>query len=406
MQKNSYFLIGDTHPEIICLASTITQKAEQCVVSVGFYLKDREFQKCAKLMSRFGVSEQLSKRVLPKEFDQIRIVRSLAIRDCFSWVFRKSIESKFLNFVKDALYFAHILYLNLRLRVSNPSIVVCYDHHRNLLIPKNSRVTVIALVAHPKEFNSRVNQARLIYPNWKFQKNEKLQLNEKLYDRADNFVVLSNYAAESFVKFGIERSRLHTINIGPKNGNKQILTMESFEDIKRIKCLYVGQLSFRKGVPAIAALSHRVDAHVQISIVTNSSTRAQEEMSTNSEVDRLNIINNPSRLILESAFRSSSVFLFPTFAEGFSLACIEAMSYGLIPIISYNSGVSEILEGTDLEAFIIEPGSATDMEKNILRLGKLTNHDFRRLRFLSYEISRSYTLDGFAEKLTRIVGYQ
>lgn len=406
MQKNSYFLIGDTHPEIISLASLIIQKGEQCVVSVGFYLKDREFQKCSKLMSRFGVSAQLSKRVLPKEFDQIRIVRSLAIYDCFSWVFRKSIESKFLNCMKDALYFAHILYLNLRLRVSNPSIVVCYDHHRNLLIPKNARVTVIALVAHPKEFNSRVNQARSIYPNWKFQKNEKLQSNKKLYERADNFVVLSNYAAESFIKFGIERSRLHTINIGPKNGNKQILTMESFEDFNRIKCLYVGQLSFRKGVPAIAMLSHRVDAHVQISIVTNSSTRAQEELFTNSEVNRLNIINNPSRLILESVFRSSSVFLFPTFAEGFSLACIEAMSYGLIPIISYNSGVSEILEGTDLEAFIIEPGSATDMEKNILRLGKLTNYDFRRLRFLSYEISRSYTLDSFAEKLTQIIRYQ
>lgn len=403
MQRFRYFLIGDTHPEVVSLALLLMQRGEKCIVSIGFYLKDKEFRKIEKFIGRFRLLDFLSKRVLPEELDNCVLIRSLSIYDCLAWILRRTYANKYFSVFLNVLYFFHVAYLNLRLVVIKPSIVVCYDHQTYFVMPKNSKVTVIALVSHPQEFNMKVNEAQNRFPDWKFQKIEKLQQNYRLYKRADNIVALSKYAAESFIRFGTEKERVHKINIGPKNGNKIALKPMDFVKVNELRCLFVGQLNIRKGVPALSEISHLVDDSVKINIVTSSPKKAQVELLAKSNINNLSILDNPSGQELKGAFLNSNVFLFPTFTEGFSLACIEAMSYGLIPVISRNSGVSEILEGTELELFIINPGSTKEILNCLQKLKNMNSRALQSLRYLSYDISRQYTMDKFAEQLIQVI---
>ena len=117
----------------------------------------------------------------------------------------------------------------------------------------------------------------------------------------------------------------------------------------------------------------------------------------------INFVVNPTRQQLDFEFGEAEVFVFPSYSEGFSLACIEAMSYGLIPVLSKNSGVFEALIETGLEDFSINPGSAENIVEKLSLIRELPDETFYKFRNLSASISRNYSLDRFAQELLSAV---
>jgi glycosyltransferase involved in cell wall biosynthesis len=152
-----------------------------------------------------------------------------------------------------------------------------------------------------------------------------------------------------------------------------------------------------KGVEALMQVSHLLDPNdISIQLVGQSSPKVADYIINNSNREVLALHINPTPSEVSSFYRKCQIFVLPSFNEGFSIASLEAMSHGLIPILSTNTGVSEILLGTPLADFIIDPGNVSQLRANLLSILELEKSDFDTLQDSAIEISKKYTFHNFA----------
>jgi hypothetical protein len=82
------------------------------------------------------------------------------------------------------------------------------------------------------------------------------------------------------------------------------------------------------------------------------------------------------------------------------------MSYGLVPILSKNAGVAEVLENTPLARLIIDPGSVEQLKFCLNYLSDLEQGDFQDLARFSFELSRGFSFDRFAEEFLEVLMHE
>jgi glycosyltransferase involved in cell wall biosynthesis len=398
-------LIGDTHPEMIAIARVLQTKTMDFRVFLSFYLTNKEFKKICKssLVSK-KMEMYFSKRVLSMEIDSEKMIRDFAIFELLiislEIVGFLSLKNFFTKIAKKIRQFLLTIYL----LVVKPQVVIMYDNI-NLRLPKSSKLIVIALMAHPLEVQSALAKAENDFPDWPKTVGNLNFNHSQIYARANQIIVLSNYAHLSFTQYGILPQKLKTINLGPKNKNN----LDSRIFIKgrqhKTKVLFVGQINLRKGVPSIIEAAAELSLTHEFKIVGPSMNSVLSDYLVKSNLPKnIDIVVNPSHQQLDFEFRDAEVFVFPSYSEGFSLACIEAMSYGLIPVLSTNSGVCEALSETGLEDFSINPGSVEEIVEKLILIRELSDETFYKFRNLSASISRNYSLDKFAKQLLSSVG--
>jgi glycosyltransferase involved in cell wall biosynthesis len=202
---------------------------------------------------------------------------------------------------------------------------------------------------------------------------------------------------------GFDASKLDVIHIGPINGNSNPKPpIETDNNYLRI--LFLGRMTRVKGVEALARLSHLLNPlKFQISLVGQCSPIIATYIRGISNSNVLTLIDNPSPDQISKHFTESDVFALPSFNEGFNIASLEAMSFGLVPILSKNAGVSEILENTLLARFIIDPGSIEQLNKCMNYLSDLDKADFHDLAKFSFELSKEFSFERFAEEFVRMM---
>lgn len=403
-KKIKVVLIGDTHPEMIALAKELQAKKVDYRVFLSFYLTKPEFQKVTnrKLLSK-KMEGFLSKRILSTEIESQNLIRDFAFFELliFSLDLAGFVSVKNL-FTKIALKIRQI-FLSIYLLIVKPQVVIAYDNIR-LRVPKSSQLIIIALMAHPLEVQSVLVKAENDFPRWPKTVGNLNYNHSQIYTRANRVIVLSNYAYLSFIKYGVPAEKLKTINIGPKNQNSLEFQNLAIRRRDRTNVLFVGQINLRKGVPAIidAALELRLTHEFKI-VGPSLNSKITDFLTKSNLPNNINFVVNPSRKQLSFEFGQAEVFIFPSYSEGFSLACIEAMSYGLIPVLSKNSGVFETLVNTGLEDFSINPGSTENIVEKLSLIRDLPDDAFYKFRKLSATISKNYSLDKFVQELLSVV---
>ncbi len=107
---------------------------------------------------------------------------------------------------------------------------------------------------------------------------------------------------------------------------------------KKIKILFSGNLTRRKGAHLITSIANRLDKNIVIQYTKGLRTKASLPDAPNLE----NIGSVPYHLIPE-VYKQADILLFPTFREGFGLAAAEAMACGL-PVVATNcSSLPELI---------------------------------------------------------------
>lgn len=115
---------------------------------------------------------------------------------------------------------------------------------------------------------------------------------------------------------------------------------------KEIKVLFVGDLSYRKGLDYVISATKHLDKNIQL-IIAGKLRRKYKKLAKN--IDNIKFLGFVPNI--EEVLQTADAFILPSIYDPFPFAVIEAMANGIPVIISKNSGVSEII--TDMENGII-----------------------------------------------------
>lgn len=161
------------------------------------------------------------------------------------------------------------------------------------------------------------------------------------------------------------------------------------------KVIYVGHVTKAKGSDVIIKVAERFP-NITFSLFGYIS----EEIASLAKPDNVLLYGEVSSQEVMNAFNESDVFLFPTLTEGFPMALLEAMAYGMPCITTSVGAIPDMLEHRG--GIILKPGSVEDF---VIAVGKLF-HD-RELRFQMSQwnkekVHKCYTQDIVLNKMLSI----
>lgn len=120
-----------------------------------------------------------------------------------------------------------------------------------------------------------------------------------------------------------------------------------------LRFLFVGQCVTRKGLRVLADAfeDERLgDCELTVAGKYNPEAEYMQRLLANPRVKVLGTVTHGE---VARLCRSSDAFVFPSYNEGMSLACLEAMGSGLAMVVSPNSGVADIVQAG--EAGVVVP---------------------------------------------------
>jgi glycosyltransferase involved in cell wall biosynthesis len=170
-------------------------------------------------------------------------------------------------------------------------------------------------------------------------------------DTADQVLLGSPFAADSFVAQGINRDKLCVVPYG--------VDLQTFSPPAQppargtFKVIYSGQLTQRKGLSYLLQGYQRfARADTELTLV-GGQVGGPEPLRPYAHLFK-HVPHQP-RPALAERYRQSHVFVFPTLVEGMPLVVLEAMASGLPVIVTANGPAGIVRDGID--GFIIEQRS-------------------------------------------------
>lgn len=183
-----------------------------------------------------------------------------------------------------------------------------------------------------------------------------LYVEKKVFRKDKVYIAIAQGVADELKKyFGIEKN-VHVIHHGVDSTLFHPVTPETQEERSQIRkkyhildeqllAIFVGEYE-RKGLSvtlhALSQLDFEQRKKIRLLAVGNGDQNYYRAMSTKLGVSE-NVILLDHQKRIESFFRAADLFVLPTLYEPFGLVTLEAMSSGLPPIVSKNTGASELI---------------------------------------------------------------
>ncbi|HEA31094.1 MAG TPA: glycosyltransferase [Leeuwenhoekiella sp.] len=189
--------------------------------------------------------------------------------------------------------------------------------------------------------------------------NQKLKRKDRELKLADHIFVASSFTAKSLQDYPGQLPKIEVIPYGfPKPVEKRTY----YKTNGKLKLLFVGGLSQRKGIADIFAAVEHLQPHVSLTVVGRKSTQdckaMNEALSKHTWIPAL-----PHHEILE-LMRAHDVLLFPSLFEGFGLVITEAMSQGTPVITTDRTAGPDLIDHGD-NGWLIEAGSTEKLKNSI-----------------------------------------
>lgn len=197
----------------------------------------------------------------------------------------------------------------------------------------------------------------------------------------DGFIFNSHTTRRSVYQVAPETSRLPYIvawpawnhlraNIDEGDIHRRALCAES------LKLVFVGNLIPRKGLHILLqALSLVKDEKWDLTIIGDAETDQRyakamiQKIHALSKQEQIHFLGRLDQSALEEQLLQAHVLVVPSTYEGFGIAYLEAMSFGLPPIATTSGGASEfITHGKD--GFLVPPRNPEALAQTIARLAR------------------------------------
>jgi len=177
------------------------------------------------------------------------------------------------------------------------------------------------------------------------------------YGLADHLIVLSSFARDSFIEQGIDPAKISRLSLGVR--------VEAFRPSPaavaaraarvrrgdRLRVLFVGALSYRKGLWDLAQVIASLDpARFEFELVGKIFPEAED--LAGSLGPEVRIPGKVAQSELPRHYEQGDVFLFPTIEDGFAVVLAQAKAAGL-PIITTPNGAGYDLVQSERDGWVV-----------------------------------------------------
>jgi len=184
------------------------------------------------------------------------------------------------------------------------------------------------------------------------------------YVLADEIVVGSEYSRESFLAAGIPGGKIarRTLTVDPRFRPAPEARPDHFH------VLYVGSLTVIKGVPLLLEAFQRVsDPGAQLTLVGGSGSRGMRRLLDRARQDpRVRVTVGDPLPYLQTA----SVFVHPSYQDGFGYAPMEALACGVPVIVTTETGMKEHVRDGE-NGFIVPAGDPGRVWERLMDLKEM-----------------------------------
>lgn len=281
---------------------------------------------------------------------------------------------------------AHRLYMSVREGVSQEACrhladVDCVVGYEGFALPAFERAQALGgrtlvlnyPVAHHRERrrvrqqeNEREPKFAVTWPDFDdWPEGHEERLDEEIR-QADAVLVGSTYAADSFVREGIDRSKMRVVPYGVDLQTFSVASSVPPERDGRFKVIYAGQLTQRKGISYLLRGYQKFARSDTLLTLVGSVVGSDAPLRPYAEV--FEHVRHQTRPALAAMYRASDVFVFPTLIEGMPLVVLEAMACGLPVIVTANGPGDIVRDG--IEGFVIperDPDAICDRLERLYR---------------------------------------
>lgn len=189
------------------------------------------------------------------------------------------------------------------------------------------------------------------------------------YELADDILVMSTYARESFIRQGFPSEKLHVLELGvnPQNFSLHSSHLRSKTD-NVFRIIFVGQVLPRKG------LHYLIDAFQQsnlpdseLLIFGSIGDKEYARRYLASTDIKVNYLGRVPPIELQRSYQIADVFVLPAISDGFAMVVSEAMAAGLPVIVSENTGASKLVR-EDQDGFVVPVRDVTSLQEKLIWL--------------------------------------
>lgn len=190
-------------------------------------------------------------------------------------------------------------------------------------------------VEHVRRRHRAASELYPIEPSWLSEWAYRRMRRE--YDEADEIVVCSDYARDTFLRAGVPASKLRRRVLRPSPRFAPAL-----RDTRRngFSIVYCGRLQVTKGVPVLLdALQRLPGDDVSVTLVGGTASAAMDRyLEARTRTDERIVLTAGDPL---PYLHRADVFVHPSFEDGFGLAPAEALATGVPVIATEDTGMKE-----------------------------------------------------------------
>jgi glycosyltransferase involved in cell wall biosynthesis len=211
---------------------------------------------------------------------------------------------------------------------------------------------------------------------------------EEEYAQADAITVPSEFARRSFLEMGVSQDKVHKVPYGVRLEN---FTPVSEPPTNSFEVLFVGSVSFRKGIPYLLEAFERL-AHPRkrLRIVGWVHKEIRPYLS-NKLAENVEFMGIIPQLELKQIMSSSHVMVLPSLEEGLALVQAQALASGCPLISSTNTGGSDLFTH-GVEGFEVPVRSVEAITE---RLQQLADEPLLQQRMRDAGIAKVRSLGGW-----------
>ncbi len=205
-------------------------------------------------------------------------------------------------------------------------------------------LALVSANSHLRRLARRHALARRRYPLERSWASHLLRRNLAEYAAADRIYVASRYIRESFLEEGFDGQRLVDLPLTP---HRRYSPREAPPAGGSFELVYVGSLAVHKGVPLLIDAFRRLPhSDLSLTLVGGWASRGMRRfVEAACAADRRISVRSGDPL---PHLRRARLCVHPAYEDGFAYAPAEALACGVPVIVSEDTGMKDLIEGSEV----------------------------------------------------------